>query len=246
MSEMRLTRRGFLERIAAAGGATVTYEAMTALGLLAAPVQEPFELHGQVSGIRIVVIGAGLAGLTAAYELGKLGYTCQVLEARPRSGGRVFTVRRGTVSEEDGPVQTCAFDEGLYYNPGAMRIPHHHGLTLAYCRELGVAIEPFVNHCESTFLYQHGEGALTDRRIRVREAQTDLDGYIAERLCKALSQDSLDAPLTKDDREKLLEYCIRIGSRVRGVWRTGRTTKPSSRFCLTAKALFDGQGAPHG
>jgi monoamine oxidase len=212
MSELRLTRRGFLERIAAAGGATMTYEAMTALGLLAAPVPERFELQGQVSGIRIVIIGAGLAGLTAAYELGKLGYACQVLEARPRSGGRVFTVRRGTVSEEDGPAQTCAFDEGLYYNPGAMRIPHHHELTLAYCRELGVAIEPFVNHCESSFLYQHGGSGLTDRRIRVREARTDLDGYIAELLCKALSQDSLDAPLTNDDREKLLEYLRGAGA----------------------------------
>ena len=54
------------------------------------------------------------------------------LEARGRPGGRVLTVRRGTVSEEDGPPQTAAFDAGLYFNAGPMRISHHHHTTLAY------------------------------------------------------------------------------------------------------------------
>src|SRR5262245_22679889 len=118
-----LTRRGFLERVAATGGATMAYESMVALGLLAAPVKAtPFELSGHVSGVRVLILGAGLTGLTVAYELGKLGYECQVLEARARPGGRVHTVRRGTVSEEGGPTQVAAFDEGLYFNCGAMRI----------------------------------------------------------------------------------------------------------------------------
>src|SRR5437867_9108043 len=234
MREPPLTRRRFLERIAAVGGATMAYEAMTALDLLAAPEQDRFELRGQVSGIRVVILGAGLAGLTVAYELGKLGYGCQVLEARPRPGGRVFTVRRGTVSEEDGPPQqVCAFDEGLYYNPGAMRIPHHHGLTLEYCRELGVALEPFINHCDGTFFYQHQADGLIDRRVRVREAQTDLDGYIAELLCKALSQESLDAELTADDTEKLVEYLRRAGAlddkaQYRGSARRGYAIEPGA------------------
>ena len=209
---MTLTRRQVLERIAATGGATMAHEAMTALGLLAPPPQDRFELRGEVSGIRVVIIGAGLAGLTVAYELGKLGYLCQVLEARPRPGGRVFTVRRGTVSEEPGPAQVCAFDEGLYYNPGAMRIPHHHATVMAYCRELGVAIEPFINQCDGTFLFQRDAAGLKGRRVRVREARTDVDGYIAELLCKALSQESLDAALSKDDVEKLVEYLRRAGA----------------------------------
>ena len=208
-----LTRRQLLERIAATGGAAMAHEAMTALGLLAAPpAQNPFELRGQVPGTRVVILGAGLAGLTAAYELGKLGYSCQILEARSRPGGRVFTVRRGTVSEESGSSQVCAFDEGLYYNPGAMRIPHHHRIALEYCRELGVAIEPFINHCDGTFLYQQKPGGLTGRRVRTREARTDLDGYISELLCKALSQDALDTMLTKDDTDALVEYLRRAGA----------------------------------
>src|SRR5687767_15182781 len=97
---------------------------MTGLGLLAAPAQAPFDLTGRVSGIRVVILGGGLAGMTVAYELGKVGYDCRVLEARARPGGRVLTVRRGTVSEEDGPGQTAALDEGLYLNDGPMRNSH--------------------------------------------------------------------------------------------------------------------------
>jgi hypothetical protein len=123
---MLLTRRQFLTRAAAAGGASLVYEAMTGLGLLAAPTQAPFALTGRVSGVHVLILGAGLAGMTVAYELGKVGYDCRVLEARPRPGGRAFTVRRGTVSEEDGPGQTAAFDDGLYFNAGPMRISHHH------------------------------------------------------------------------------------------------------------------------
>jgi hypothetical protein len=106
---MLFTRRHFLTRAAAAGGAALLYEAMTGLGLFAAPAQTRFELSGRVSNVRVLILGGGLAGLTTAYELGKVGYDCRVLEARARPGGRVFTVRRGTVSEEEGSSQTAAW-----------------------------------------------------------------------------------------------------------------------------------------
>jgi monoamine oxidase len=79
---MVLTRRHFLTRAAAVGGAPLVYEGMIGLGLLAAPTQTRFDLAGRVSGVRVLVLGAGLAGLTVAYELGKVGYDCRVLEAR--------------------------------------------------------------------------------------------------------------------------------------------------------------------
>jgi len=208
---MDVTRRRFLARVAAAGGASLAYEAMTGLGLIAAPSQAAFALNGRVSGTRVVILGAGLAGMTVAYELGKVGFDCRVLEARARPGGRVFTVRRGTVSEEEGPGQTAAFDDGLYFNAGPMRISHHHHTTLAYCRELQVPTEVFVPDCESAFLYQT-RGTLAGRRIRLREARADFDGYIAELLSKALSQSQLDQPLTVEDRDRLLTYLRRLGA----------------------------------
>src|SRR5688572_12925075 len=175
---MSITRRRFLTRVAAAGGASLVYEALTGLGLLAQSPQPPFQLTGRVSGVRVLILGAGLAGLTVAYELGKLGYDCRLLEARPRPGGRVFTVRRGTVSEEDGSAQTAAFDEGLYFNAGPMRISHHHHTTLAYCRELQVPVEVFVADADSAYLYQTRSPRLTGQRVRLREARADFDGYI--------------------------------------------------------------------
>jgi monoamine oxidase len=209
---MGLTRRHFLIRVAAAGGASLLYESMTGLGLFATPAQAPFDLSGRVSGVKVLILGAGLAGMTVAYELGKVGYDCRVLEGRPRPGGRVFTVRRGTVSEEDGPGQTAAFDDGLYFNAGPMRISHHHRTTLAYCRELQVPVEVFVADSESAYLYQTRSPALTGRRIRLREARADFDGYIAELLSKSLSQTQLDQPLTNEDRDRLLAYLRRLGA----------------------------------
>jgi hypothetical protein len=63
---MVLTRRHFLTRAAAAGGASLVYEGMSGLGLLATPTQTRFDLSGRVSGVRVLVLGAGLAGLTVA------------------------------------------------------------------------------------------------------------------------------------------------------------------------------------
>ena len=209
---MSLTRRHFLEQIAAVGGVTLAYESMTALGLLAQPSQAPFELRGQVNGISVVVLGAGLAGLTIAYELRKRGYEVQVLEARPRPGGRAHTVRRGTASEEDGGPQVCTFAAGQYFNPGAMRIPHHHSAVMAYCRELEVSIEPFCNQCDAAYLYQTRTPGLARQRVRQREARTDLDGYVSELLAKAVAQDKLDEALTATDRENLLTYLREAGA----------------------------------
>jgi monoamine oxidase len=209
---MSLTRRHFLARAAVMGGSSLLYEAMTGLGLLAFPAQAPFDLSGRVPGTRLLILGAGLTGLTVAYELGKVGYDCRVLEARPRPGGRVFTVRRGTASEEDGPQQTAAFEDGLYFNAGPMRISHHHRTTLAYCRELQVPVEVFVADSDSAYLYQTRSSTLSGRRVRLREARADFDGYIAELLSKSLSQAQLDETLTTDDRDRLLAYLRRLGA----------------------------------
>ena len=204
---MALTRRQFLTRIAAAGGAPLVYEAMTGLGLLAAPARQTgFELAGRVSNVRVLVLGAGITGLTVAYQLGKAGYDCRVLEAArgPAAGSSRCAATRS--SEEDGPGQTAAFDDGLYFNAGPMRISHHHHTTLAYCRELQVPTEVFVPDCESAYLAQT-RGPLAGRRIRLREARADFDGYLAELLSKALSQTQLDQPLTAEDRDRVLGIC---------------------------------------
>lgn len=112
-----ISRRAFLEKASLLVGSS--YPAMLALGLIKAAPAKAFHLDGSGAGKHIIILGAGLAGMTAAYELKKLGYTCTVLEARDRSGGRVWTVRKGTRETElDGPEQVAKFDEGSISTPG--------------------------------------------------------------------------------------------------------------------------------
>jgi monoamine oxidase len=125
------TRRGFLEAVGRAGGAAAVYETMTAMGLLRVPqaFAGPPNLppnHG--AGKRVVILGAGIAGLTAAYELEKANYEVILLEAKERAGGRSYTVRRDDVIEENtGTKQICKFDPGpqMYLNAGPGRLPYH-------------------------------------------------------------------------------------------------------------------------
>lgn len=211
---MALTRRLFLERLAGTAGVAMTYEAMAALGLVALPASptSAFELRGQaVPGTEVLILGAGLAGMSAAYELGKLGYACTILEACARPGGRCHTIRKGTVSEEEGSTQTAAFDEGVYFNPGPMRIPHHHSTTLGYCKELGVPVEVFVDDNENAYLHKSGAAGTKDLRLRRREVRADITGYTSELLAKALSQPALNAPMTKADTDALVTYLKRNG-----------------------------------
>jgi len=70
----------------------------------------------------------------------------------------------------------------------------------------------FVADSDSAYLYQTRSSTLSGRRIRLREARADFDGYIAELLSKSLSQAQLDQPLTTDDRERLLAYLRRFGA----------------------------------
>jgi monoamine oxidase len=195
------------------GGAGVVIGALQALELAvggdAAPFTPPrasdFTLQGRVNETTVVVLGAGVAGLTAAYELEKAGYAVTILEARDRIGGRSWTVRGGTsVVDTRGNVQTATFADGRWFNPGPARIPPHH-TTLAYCRELGVPVEVFVNSNPAAYV------ASRDVVRRRRDAEHDLDGYISELLLKSLTTDALEATMPIGERSALIEHVRAIG-----------------------------------
>jgi monoamine oxidase len=180
------TRREFLRKVAQAGGYRATYLTMQAMGLLGtAALAEPLALEpGSRHGTKVVILGAGIAGLSAAYELGKAGYDCTVLEARDRVGGRDWTIRRGaTLDMSDGTRQVCEFDEDLYWNAGAARLPSHHQAMLGYCNELGVALEVEVNTNRGALL--HNPSANDGRPIELRQAINDTRGEISQLLGKA-------------------------------------------------------------
>jgi len=153
---MRISRREFVRRVGILGGVGAAHVAMEALGFAPVPLSYagPPSLYPESGmGIKIAILGAGIAGLTAGYELRKAGYDVTILEARDRVGGRNWTIRRDTrVELNQAAEQRCAFDEGLYFNAGPARIPSHHQAVLSYCREFGVELQVEVNSNRSTLL----------------------------------------------------------------------------------------------
>lgn len=205
-----VTRRRFLEQVGLAGGSAALYETMTALGLINLPEAwaGPPELPpGSGAGISVLILGAGIAGLTAAYELTSANYNCQVIELTDRAGGRNHTARRGTVLQEVNEngvrkAQVCNFDEGLYLNLGPGRLPYNHLRVLHYCQELGVALEVYVMETMAN-LFQSDKAFGGKAQIRRRIAN-DMQSYISEMLAKAVNQNALNAGVDLGDRDKLL------------------------------------------
>jgi monoamine oxidase len=199
------SRRSLLRLIGAAAGAPAAYEAMTRLGFASpSPYQGQIKLDGDPGGASVVILGAGLAGMTAAYELRRAGYQVQILEYNSRPGGRNWTLRGGDVyTELGGAKQECLFEDGLYLNPGPWRIPYHHYALLDYCRRFGVALEPFVQLNHNAYL--HSKNAFGGKPIPIREIKADFEGGISELLAKATRQGALDDAVSKEDQAILLE-----------------------------------------
>ncbi len=86
------------------------------------------DVEGQ--SVDVIVVGAGLSGLVAAYELVRAGYNVKVLEARNEAGGRARTLRE-------------PFDDGLIAEAGAARVPPDHDRTLGYIDHFGIETSPF-------------------------------------------------------------------------------------------------------
>ena len=132
---MAITRRQFLRR--------------SALAVAAAGLSQS-QLSGAVRTIvlsgpakKVLILGAGMAGLVAAYELSKLGHDVTVLEARTRPGGRVHTLRE-------------PFSDGLFAEAGAARIPEDHDLTHKYVKEFALPLEPFYPSRLNALRFDHG------------------------------------------------------------------------------------------
>ncbi|RPF39184.1 flavin monoamine oxidase family protein [Streptomyces sp. TLI_185] len=241
------SRRNFLRSVGAAGGAGVLYSAMGALGLAPVPdvradeyrppQRSDFALTGR-AGKKVLVLGGGIAGLATAYELGKAGYDCRILEANERPGGRNWTVRGGTkLTDLDGRTQTASFTQGQYMNAGPARLPQSH-VTLEYCRELGVELQVFTNQNANAYIYHESSAALAGKPMRWRTAKADVYGYISELLAKATDQGALDARLTAQDKERLIAFLQSFGAikgkadgyAYTGTDRRGYSVEPGAAF----------------
>jgi monoamine oxidase len=207
-----MDRRTLFARIGKLAGAAVMYEAMASLAHAAeSTFTKPIDLTGAPKGASVLVLGSGLAGLVAAYELRKAGYKVQILEYQNRPGGRNWSLYGGdTYTELGGFTQNIGFDKGLYLNPGPWRIPHHHQALLHYCKLLGVRLEPFIQINYNA--YVHSTKAFGGKPRRYREIEADFDGHVAEMLAKSTQQGKLDQPVTKEEQEILLQALRQWGA----------------------------------
>ncbi|GGB60697.1 flavin monoamine oxidase family protein [Blastomonas aquatica] len=220
-----------LQRIGAVGGIAAAAGAMQSMGWFGVANARPLpDMPADLGrGHTVVVLGAGFAGLVAAYELEQRGFSVTVLEARNRVGGKAWTVRDGDTVEMVGEQpQTARFSEGLYFNAGPARLPSFHQGVLGYAKRFGVPLEVEVNSSRSAYLV-----ARNGSRLRMRTAVNDMRGHVAELLAKAVNQGALDQALSLDEKAKLLPFLkaygdLEDGYAFKGTTRSGFKTGPGA------------------
>lgn len=255
--ETPMARRDFLHAIGRAVGGSAMLRAMAALGIASSlnacgsssaspaaprPPTTPPPPQSMMSprpgdwpanvgvGKSVVILGGGIAGMTAALEMTRLGYSCTVLEALPMAGGRNRTIRAGDIVTETDSSQQCVFDidDDLYFNAGPSRIAHHHEFLLGYCREFRVALETFTNDNRAALI--HSPGAFGGQPQLARNIISNKRGHIAELLATAIDQGALDQQLNATDRMNVLQMLRGYGD-----------LDESFDYAGTARAGFPGQ-----
>ena len=132
---------------------------------------------------RIVIIGAGLGGLSAAYQLTQAGHDVTILEARTRAGGRVHTLRE-------------PFSDGLHAEAGAMFVPDSHDLTMHYIKLFGLTLVPIPAQKLTPALYLQGRRINPVERDKIAwpldlspaEKRLGLDGMTEKYVVSALKE----------------------------------------------------------
>ena len=247
MTTEAISRREFLERLGMLGGLGALYYGMTKFGLLSTAQADtgPPELeHRTGEGQHIVILGAGVAGLCAAYLLRNTGFKVTMVEPNPYVGGRCLTLRKGDLVAEEGsdtqgnPFEPliCDFDPGpdFYFNAGPGRIPQNHRAILYYCKKLKIALQPYIFACRANLLQndQFNQG----KPVPLRWVKHDLRGYIAEFLAHGVRSGHINRRLTPGDREAFLKMLQHFGSLqesdqsliYRGTSRGGYRKKPGA------------------
>lgn len=168
-------------------------------------------------GGHILILGAGVAGMTAAYDLLKMNLepsqkkpiTVTILEATGRVGGRSLTLRPGNPNNptpadsftEEVPVnggtqevtQTCTFETDSddpyppYLNAGPGRIPSFHTDLLRLCKELKVDLEVYIMESRSNLVWT--KDGLKNHSGVNRQVANDIRGYVAEELHDLLTKE---------------------------------------------------------
>ncbi len=132
-----LPRRDFL-KICMSGAAAISALRLDAAGVPFTPLER------KAPAKKVIVVGAGLAGLAAAYELTQAGHEVTVLEVRLRPGGRVRTLRE-------------PFSDGLYAEAGARLFSDSYPRLLHYAKLLDVPFAPMPAEAFASLYHLRGQ-----------------------------------------------------------------------------------------
>ncbi|XP_006874544.1 PREDICTED: L-amino-acid oxidase-like [Chrysochloris asiatica] len=138
---------------------------------------------------RVVVIGAGMAGLTAAKMLQDAGHQVTVLEASGRIGGRIETHR---VPGAD-----------WYVELGAMRIPATHRLSREFVRKFGLELNKFCHSDLRTWVLVN--------RVRSRTEETNTDPSLLSYTVRANEEGKSAEQLFDQSLRKWIPLALVIG-----------------------------------
>lgn len=109
------------------------------------------------TGRRVVILGAGLAGLSAGYELVNGGFAVTILEGRARPGGRVYTLRD-------------PFADGLHAEAGAVFSPANHEHTMQFAKLCNMKLHSVPPHDLFSTSW------VRNRMVRLDESELDFEG----------------------------------------------------------------------
>lgn len=201
-----VSRRVFLRRLSLGGAAVAALSLPGARAIAAAPRRRA------VRPKRVLVVGAGLAGLAAAWELEEAGHDVTVLEARMRPGGRVHTLR--------------SFADGLHAEAGAVAFSEAYAEANRYIDKLGLERSPWqvpelapLFHLKGRRFTAAPEGA-TDWPYELSAEERTLGpfGIVNRYLLQTLPESALEPggwsrpPLADLDRMTLGEYMRQQGA----------------------------------
>jgi monoamine oxidase len=153
------------------------------------------EMRRPSSGKRVVILGAGLAGLAAGWELKRAGHDVTILEAQLHPGGRVHTIREG-------------LSDDLYAEAGAGRIPITHSITREWVSHFGLELEPFFPTTLSEVALLKGKRVKTPTGKPVDMSQVPLD----------LTPDERRIGLSNLDEHYYGELMKKVGAEIREQW----------------------------
>lgn len=206
--EQHISRKLFLQQMGLGIGALSTgiffSETLSAAGFVIEKTNKPKN---------VLVLGAGLAGLSAAWELQKAGHKVTVLEARNRPGGRVSTLRR-------------PFKKGLYAEEGAAAYSASYTHALKFIDEFGfekipwtMPEEPIIYHLNGKkFTVAAGETVKWPYDLTAEEQQLGPMGIVQKYIIDTLPPEITDPkkwvqpPLVKLDQTSLGKYLKEQGA----------------------------------